>query len=414
MTLTLLLTAAAHVALAGPSWLTGAAGARSVLVLPDGRPDQAAICADDGSNGDPLPGDGVWRCAGPQAEAAEWRVLLDGMRLQVIRGDAPQGVYGLDLESGGGTLRPGPAPTGTPGTPRPATPALLMEVDRGPIQQAPVVELLSRGARAQLTCRDDGRFPDRAQNDAVASCAGAAPGQILEIRVRGGWEEQVFNLSFPAEAVLMQARLGASGIVADRWVLSEQATGGAPVGTPPPGATPQQAAPGPTAPPGAPEGLGVGAAAALAALTGGLGLALGRRSRRAGLPPGLAWAVAPDRAGVERLDRPPTALAEVVQDHARRGVVVVLAGPAPLPPGEPGPVLRATSADALDLADALCALRRAGELRPIRVVVEREELIESPGEVGLRPLERLLAHAPPGVQVVLLAGEDPSRPRLDV
>lgn len=413
----LLLAWTGGAALAGAFWLEGASGARSVLVLPDGRPEQVAVCADDGQGGDPVPGDGVWRCSGPDASPAEWRVLLDGSSLVVVRGQAPAGDWGLSLREGEGTLLAQQAPTRTPGTPRPALAAMVMEVDRGPIQQAPVVDLLSHGARAQLTCRDDGRFPDRAQNDAVAACAGPAPGQLLEVRVRGGWEEQVFTLNYPADAALMQARLTATGLQADRWVLAPEGQAGAPQGAPPAPPVEGGVTGGEGARPeggGGPPGGALGVSVVLAGLTGAAAYAVGRRSRRSGLPVGLVWAQAAARPTLEERVLGPEGLDGLVRECSRQGLVVAVVGDAPLPAGEPGPVLRATSEDALVLADALSALRRGGDLRGITVLVLGPDRIVSPGEVGLSPLERLLGDAPPGVRVLLVHGGTGSEAQIRV
>ena len=128
--------------------------------------------------------------------------------------------------------------------------------------------------------------------------------------------------------------------------------------------------------------------------------------RRAGLPAHLRPARAPQAA---KIVVSPEFLWDLVESQARLGVVVVLTGPeTPLPEAAPGPVLRATSEDALDLAEALHALRRVDPLRTISVVLAADRPLTSPGEVGVTARERLLGLAPEGVTLFVCEGAGPA------
>ena len=121
---------------------------------------------------------------------------------------------------------------------------------------------------------------------------------------------------------------------------------------------------------------------------------------RSGLPGDLEWAHTPDGSTLERVDEDLDAL---VRTRSRHGPVIVVAAPGVVvPEGEPGPVLRATSHDVLDLAEALGDLRRSHRLRMLSLVIADEALLTSPGDVGLTAAERLKAHLPPGTRAFLL------------
>ena len=172
-----------------------------------------------------------------------------------------------------------------------------------------------------------------------------------------------------------------------------------PASTPPQDGGPPQGAPG--GPTGRPPSWSLPFSLALCALTA-LATAAFTTRRRAGLPAHLQPARAPHAPKIVVI---PEVLSDLVEARARLGVVVVLTSPeTPLPDAAPGPVLRATSADALDLAEALHALRRVDPLRTISVVLAADRPLTSPGEVGLTAHERLLGRAPDGVTVFVCEG----------
>lgn len=393
-------------------WVSEVGDARSVVVLrAEGDAEDAALCRDDGVEGDPRPGDGVFTCGelppwvgGPRIVA-----LLDGARGLPADGGVPEGPsWGLVARGRAAALVSGPPPDAAAGAPRPPVPAFVLEIDRGPVVQAPVVLLSGPGGRVELTCRDDGSFPDRAQNDSIATCAGPAPGYALEVSLRGGAESERYTARFPEGAAVLKARLTAEGLSPADWAMLSRPKGqdaAGPAGAPPQDGGPPQGAPG--GPTGRPPSWSLPFSLALCALTAAVTVALTGR-RRAGLPAHLRHAHAPE---APRIVTRPAPLAELVAAQARLGVVVVLTQPeTPLPEAGPGPVLRATSDDALDLAEALHALRRADPLRTVSVVLAADRPLRSPGEVGVTAQERLVAAAPPGVTIYVSEGESTGGP----
>jgi hypothetical protein len=338
------------------------------------------LCRDDGKVGDPTPGDGIWAC-GELPEGEVW-VLVDGRRMLV------------------GQAQRGSAPSGIAGSPVTPAPAILVQIDAGATQQIPMVALHPAvGEMVQLSCHDNGEFPDSSADDSVAHCGGVAPSRELRVEVRrssGNFEQPVV---FEGEDAVLFVRFDGLRYSTEPWELGGTAAtasavsgggGGAPSG-----------AGGPAAGGGGGEGPPRGAAwwsllLAGAALVAGVGLG---RWRRGDLPTGLAWAQPAGPGAVEERRGP---LDELVLEASRRGPVVVLCGDRDLPEGEPGPVLRATSADVLDLLDALSQLRSRRGIQRVDLVIEDVALLESPGEVGLKPLERLRSELPPGTRALLM------------
>ena len=386
-------------------WVSEVGDARSVVVLrAEGDAEDAALCRDDGAGGDTSPGDGVFTCGelppwvgGPRVVA-----LIDGARGLPAEGGSPEGPsWGLVARGRAAALVSGPPPAGEAGAPRPPVPAFVLEIDRGPVVQAPVVLLSGAGGRVELTCRDDGSFPARAQNDGVATCAGPAPGYALEVTLRGGAEAERYTARFPEGAAVLKARLTAEGLAPADWAMLSRpkSQDAGPAGASPQDGGPPQGAPG--GPTGRPPSWSLPFSLALCALTA-LATAAFTTRRRAGLPAHLRPARAPHAPKIVVI---PEVLSDLVEARARLGVVVVLTSPeTPLPDAAPGPVLRATSADALDLAEALHALRRVDPLRTISVVLAADRPLTSPGEVGLTAHERLLGRAPDGVTVFVCEG----------
>ena len=339
------------------------------------------LCRDDGQVGDPTPGDGIWAC-GELPDGEVW-VLVDGRRLLV------------------GQARRGSAPSGVAGPARPPTPAILVQIDAGPIEQIPMVALHppEGGEASQLSCHDNGEFPDPSADDAVAHCGGVAPARELRVEVRrssGNFEQPV---SFEGDDAVLFVRFDGVRYTTEPWEIGGVETsssavsgggGGAPAG-----------AGGPAAGGGGGEGPPRGAPwwsllLAAVALVAGVGLG---RFRRGDLPSGLAWA---SPSGPGTLEERGGSLQDEVLAASRRGPVVVVSRADQLPEGEPGPVLRATSHDVLDLLDALAELRRRRGIQRVELVIEDVALLQSPGEVGLSPLDRLRSELPSGTRALVL------------
>ena len=376
-----------------------------VLVVEDREGEHLGLCADDGQGADGTAGDAVWSCGDlPVGGEVRLGLMVDGARLAVSpRGQVPEGDLTLGLVEDTLRLSEGEPDAGVAGAPRPPRHAVLIEIDAGPLSQAPVVQL--RGDReVQLPCRDNGDFPDRVQNDDIATCGGVAPGTDLQVQIRSHTGQVDLAVAFDASDSVLMARYSDGALQPTKWAALPaelDLSGAAPQEVPEPGVLPTPDAQG--APQGAPQGQPPRGAPwwslLLAALTLAGGIWLGRRMR-GGLPGALEWAHAPDGSSLERVEG---GLAELVLQRSHHGPVVVLApSDAELPEGEPGPVLRATSPDVLDIAEALATLRRQHGLRSLSLVVADAALLTSPGEVGLDPLERLRGELPPGTRAFVL------------
>ena len=311
--------------------------------------------------------DGAAPCR--QVEAVSWvcpegdHALIDGNALVAwTRGEAP------------------PEEESTP-----SRRAVLVEVDRGPVTMAPMVQLRRGPDSLELSCRDDGAFPDRVGNDDIATCAGVGPGgSPLELEVRA---EQTASFTVDVgDTMLVQIRVTDDGARAMPWPLVtppeaaehvEHAEGQPSEPQKHPAGTHKSIAP---AQPKPSDGPGMGLAwsilGALIALGGGV--LLGRSGRR-GLPGSVRWPA----ARLERVDTLP----------ALNGAVVALGADVP-------GALVLDSDDVLDILDALTGLRRREPALPLTLVLGAE--VVSPGEVGVTPLQRLVADAPAGTVIYSL------------
>lgn len=383
--------------------VTHADGQSVVVLLDDGEREHAQLCGDDGQGPDAVAGDGVWACAPPPVQGdARVGLVVDG----VLIGTGTGVVSDDTLVRGGDPLQISaqvPAP-GAEGVAQAPWPLAVLTVDAGPLDQAPMVALRGELGQVELACRDDGQFPDAAQNDDVATCAGPAPGRTLSVSLRLPGGARDMPLTVDPHAAVIQARWDGAALtqaptgLLPAAVASSGAADVAPQPGPGPDQPPQPQGP-QDAPPGASTGPGGGAVAW--SVVGGLGLAvagfwLGRR-RRDHLPEHLAW----PQGDAPVIETRSDALDDAVRTLSRRGPVVVLSDAA-LPAGEPGPVLRCTSVDVLDVLESVALLRRQHGLRAVGVVVDRGVSLRAPGELGVSAVERLQADAPAGVTVWLL------------
>ena len=442
-------------------------GAQAVtLIAAELAGESSALCADDGRAPDAAPGDGLWTCGALRVvEGARIAAVIDGRTLlgpvEVRRTISPRDSAYLDLEAE--QIVPElPAP-GAAGQPRPGRPALVIEIDLGPSKQALQLEVSTPGADTEsYRCGDDGSFPDAGHNDDVLTCAGTAPGADLSFRLRSSSSQREAALAWPPTAGILAARWTESGLVPSRrrlldidWGEGAGEEASHPLGEPPPEPPPERERPeetsreqpaaagsaepaaaedraaetraeeAPPAPPvaenpaggapsgsawgqGAPGGSGGPGPSWLALLgafvAGGAALRIYR-----GPPPrrGLARVepLVPPGPRIERRPGGPEALALAVAERAAAGPVLLVLPPgveAPWAPG--GPVLRATSRDALDIQDMLRGLMRRDPVSAPTVIVLGSDTLVNPDGLGVPPEEQVLIGAPPAVRVLLLDG----------
>lgn len=416
--LPLLLTAAA---LASPPTVLGAADARSVvLIVADSATEERAVRCDD------LDGDGAWTCpAGalpPRLEAVG--LLIDGRTLiqsqGVALGEAPAAVV---LERVGTALRVStdpPAPRAAGPDSRPGAAVLVAEL-RGEEGGSPKLMINASDQRLELTCSDDGAFPDRLRNDGVHTCLGLVPDGPLRLSSRSpqGGSRALGELSWPPELGLRQVRIeGAAATVASWPVLDRAASApprreDAPRAQGPPQGSPQ--APGAGAPlADGPSGLQTALAALGGLILAGVvwRIASGRPTT---IPNAVPLAPPPVVAGGptgSALYRAPAGqrdrLARWLMQRLSQSAPVLWVG-APLDesaPRGPGPVWLARSTDVEDVAAAARALARRG-VPP--AVVCAAGLLTCPGAVGPAPEAALLRLLPHGA-ILALALEDGAAP----
>ena len=252
-----------------------------------------------------------------------------------------------------------------------AAQTVVIEVDRGPLDAAPMLSLRGGGEQLDQACRDDGQGRDRVRNDSIHTCVAQAPGYPLELLVRWGSGEARHQLAQKPSGDLT-LRLGPDGF--EPLDLSK-------LRQPPP------------QPQGADPLSRPGTTQTFWALLVGI-VALGAAAftlwpRR--LPAGLSWDP-PTREDTLPLTLP--------QAHARfsgQGPVLVV-GQAPVD----APALHAKSTDVQDLLDTLRRIARAQPLQARTLLIPADATLSNPGDVGLSPRERLLRDAPPGTRVVFL------------
>ncbi len=245
-----------------------------------------------------------------------------------------------------------------------AGPPVLVEVDLGPLDPAPVAEVASPSERVELSCRDDGQGADVQANDAVHTCAGDSPegAQRLSVRWSGGQQTREQAIIAP-----LSLRLGPDGFGPLQPRVASQA---------PP-------APGP-APGGAPSG---------------------GRSPWWGLVPGLlvalgvGWWLWPKGLRGAQWTAPrtlrPSASPEEMWAQARGPVLLSEALPLP------GPALVSERADVDQLLGTLRQLRAAHPGAPLTLLIVDSAKLTAPGEIGLTALERLERDAPAGTTLLI-------------
>ncbi len=376
--------------------------ARSVVVLTSAG--AAALCRDDGQQGDPVPGDGQWRCPSlawaPERDALG--VMLDGRRLVRAQAVAPTLSGRVSLTLDGGRLRaePGTPEPGAPGTAKPPVPALVIDVDRGESRQAWILEVAAASGSGQLACHDDGDFPDAARNDDVPVCAGTAASGDVVLRLRTPAQQLQAERSVGPDVAIVRGRWTDQGLQSsDRALMPELSSTAqaVPLGDALP--APQGGDDGATGPavkpPDAPSRPGLWAG--LLALGAGLvGWRLGRGPRG-------------ERAlhgSLERVDAP-VQMTHVDSLEAAWPVVgseapVVLVGLGGVPAqARSGAVLRCRSVDVLDVVDAVRGLAAREPLRAVGLVVAAGSL-ENPGGLGVTPLELLARELPPNTRCAVV------------
>lgn len=246
-----------------------------------------------------------------------------------------------------------------------AGPRVLVEVDLGPLDPAPVAEVASPSERVELSCRDDGQGADQQANDAVHTCAGDSPDGAQRLSVRWGGGQESIEQAITSELSL---RLGPEGF-----------------GPLQPRAPKAQGAP-PPAPPSA--GDPSGAVSPWWGLLVGLlfAVAVGWWLKPKGLR-GAQWSG-------PRVQRPTQTPAEV---WAQLRGPVLLTEAVDLP----GPALLSDGLDVDLLLDTLGQLRAAHPGLPLTLLVVDSGKLTAPGEIGLSALERLERDAPLGTTLMI-------------
>ena len=282
-------------------------------------------------------------------------------------------------------------------------PTIILEVELGPIERAWMLEMRSGKSVIQVLCADDGVSPDRVMNDHRATCTGAAPGHEMTLLLRDGRQERTAKVSWPKDVDVLQARWRPDGVTIASWPLL-------------PAVSKEELSPGPVARRAVEDMLDATDAGQLPVSVSqkegsanfwisGLCLlaVLGVCWRIVSLGEDIPHATVLESLGPELVHREASALGTAIEEAACRGAVLVVAHEeAALPESaHPGPVLRATSSDVIDLLDALSALQRRDPLMPPTLVVQAALLSHEDG-LGVDPLEALERGLPPGVRAVVL------------
>ncbi len=208
MLLALALVTAAHAAPLSPT-VGGLDAARAVQVLiRNGDQVNVADCNDAAVGADAAI-DGRWTC-GPVAQRPEQGqigLLVDGKLTEVgeARWEGPARALSIRRESGAWSLSteselnpevPGAIAAG-PGQ------IVVLRVEGFSDSGAPVIRLQGEAGSVQLSCGDDGRFPDVERNDGRLGCAGLAPGRALTASLygAGGSQSALGQVTLPDDAV---------------------------------------------------------------------------------------------------------------------------------------------------------------------------------------------------------------------
>lgn len=423
------------------AWTDGAAPKAVAVLVERGGEVAGAGCTDAGTSPDAAP-DGIWTCGPlpPVEGAVRVGVARDGRLVDV--GEATLTAAGFAVRIDKGTAVLGDAavlPAPRPGPPAAAVPTLLARV-RGPADAAaPVLRLEGPDGSAQLTCRDDGVFPDAARNDGEHGCAGPWAGPRAEVFVNGGpsgsfgvvtWEPgrpfvflvvdtaarmaraEAFDLpGFAPEVLEMLAPVAPDPVAPPTPTPPAPSDGGAP--QPPPAEAPDHS-------PVASREVGIGTGASPLALLFAVVLGVGggwawrRRAERlpATLLPVPAPALLPGGPGLSdpacalRTDTPEALAAALLPTIARHRRVVVVAAPdVPLPDVSDGPIYRAASGDCEEIEAAVRALARTPG--PAVAVLVVGDALTDAGAVAPAPVRKLREGLPVGVWMGVVAARVP-------
>ena len=245
-----------------------------------------------------------------------------------------------------------------------AGPRVLVEVDLGPLDPAPVAEVASPTERVELSCQDDGQGADAQANDAVLTCAGRAPDGAVRLTVRWGGGQQILEQAIVSD---LSVRLGPSGF----GPLQARAPKAQ-------AARPQDSEPMPG------PGQGGGWWGLLVGLIAAAGFGFWRRPKGVR---GASWS----GSKVQGCGGDLGELFETLQ------APILVAGMADLP----GPALVSESLDVDHLLRTLRDMRRAHPALPLTLLILDMNKLTAPGEIGLSVQERLERDAPPGTTLVI-------------
>jgi len=282
-------------------------------------------------------------------------------------------------------------------------PTIILEVELGPIERAWMLEMRTGTSAVQVPCADDGVSPDRVMNDHRATCSGIAPGHEMTLLLRDGRQERTAKVSWPKDVDVLQARWRPDGVTVASWPLLPAVSAEKPSPDPGAGRAVEDMLDATDA-----EQLPVSVSQKdgnASFWISGLGLlaVLGVCWRIVSLGQDIPHVAALGtlESGLEH--REASALGAAIAEAACRGAVLVVAAEEVGLPSNahPGPVLRATSSDVIDLLDALSALQRRDPLMPPTLVVQAGLLSHQDG-LGVAPIEALERGLPPGVRAVVL------------
>ncbi len=409
--------------------VAGLTDTSAAQVLVQSGDDVLVSDCNDAGTGTDKAADGIWSCGSldVSADKVEVALLRDGVlfaagalswpvgpRFIVVRAEASGAVASYESSS-----LPPPLPAARAAGPGAV---VLVRLGASPAGPTPILTLSSPAGSTEISCRNDGRFPDASPNDGTFGCSGVLPASEVTLSWRGaeGAGSRFGTVTWDRPGPLHYLTLdGPSG-----KVLSKEPFGIrirvpstlAPTGPGPPAAAEPDANP-PARPPietpeAAPHRVGALVAAA------GFGVMCGflLRRRRSRLPSGLRALPTPSVLpggpttfpavlhGVEPL----TLARELLPSLANRGAVVVIGGDAEsLRWDRGGPVYLAEQRDRLDIGLAVGLLRREGTV-PTVLILGR--VVTDPGAAVGDPLNKLVRDLPPSTPLLILLGPDEAPP----
>lgn len=393
--------------------VTGLGRSRAASVVLRGEAVQVGACRDDGLGAD-AGADGIWTCSVPGVGEADVGLLRDGQLLHA--GSTSAGQIWLELSKGRTVLHEQAAPPGEATTARAPAATVLVRLTGLSDAVPPVVQLTSPQGTAELSCHDDGSFPEVSANDSVFGCGGpldAAIGSATVTLKAAGREPLTLGEATWGDELVRFLDLDVAGSVSTaRFPLALEAAA-VDVAEAPAAKSDRSAKP--SLPPGAveaerlptePGGYRWGGVLVALGLGLGLGLAFGRRRR--GVPTGLEPVepalLAP---GGPRPSGAPIAvvgaeLSAVLEQLALVRRVVVVADEVPEVAGHA--VYRTASADRLEIERAVRELARTPGA-PVVLVVQGRHRVVDPGALSADPTATLLGGLE-GWAVLLLGAEE--------